>query len=454
MMSMNGANLTCPNCRQPFQANLEQIIDVGRDPTAKNRLLSGDALAQTCPHCGFRFSVNMPLMYHDPSKDLLMVYVPMELNLPNQEQERLIGSLLNSVMRGIPNEQRRGYLLQPRTVLTMQGLLEQVLQADGITREMIEEQQNRMRFIQMLLQTDDEALPGLVSEHDERIDLELIDSLIGLAEGAMQDGRQDVAEHILATRERLIELSSAGKAALQQSLAQEQAVENVFKALEGLGEEPTLADFVDLVISFADDEGALQVLVGMQRAAFSYGVFQELATRLEQASGDDLAQLEALRTRLLELTNAFDEQRRLALSAAANVLRDILSSPDISAAVQRHLPRINEDFLAVLSANIQAAEENKDIQASARLKQVYETVMQRMQESAPPAVRFVGELLNAAPAQATTMLQERAAEFGPQLLETLDMITADLLARGDQTFAQRLIALREEAATFVGEPEA
>jgi len=73
--------MSCPSCRQPFGAILEQILDVGIDPSAKERLLSGRINLITCPFCGYRGMVGTPLMYHDPAKKLAIVYVPMELNL-------------------------------------------------------------------------------------------------------------------------------------------------------------------------------------------------------------------------------------------------------------------------------------------------------------------------------------------------------------------------------------
>src|SRR5687767_5532912 len=136
--------INCPSCRQPFSALLEQLIDVGLDPTAKERLLSGRVNLVTCPHCGYRGMVGTPLVYHDPDKKLAIIYVPMELNLQQTERERLIGDFTNALMRSLPEEAPKGYLLQPRTALTLQGLTEQVLEADGITPEMLDQERRKV----------------------------------------------------------------------------------------------------------------------------------------------------------------------------------------------------------------------------------------------------------------------------------------------------------------------
>src|SRR5690606_41336035 len=105
--------IICPNCRQPFRAILEQIIDVGVDPTAKERLISGRINLVSCPHCGFQGMASIPIMYHDPEQQLAPVYVPMELNMGKEARERLIGKLTNHVMRSLPRHAPRRYPPQP-----------------------------------------------------------------------------------------------------------------------------------------------------------------------------------------------------------------------------------------------------------------------------------------------------------------------------------------------------
>mgnify|MGYP001816402809 CR=1 FL=1 len=78
--------VNCPNCRQPFSALLEQLIDVTRDPESKQRLLSGRVNQIVCPNCGFNGAASTPILYHDHSKELLVAFVPMELCLGQVEQ--------------------------------------------------------------------------------------------------------------------------------------------------------------------------------------------------------------------------------------------------------------------------------------------------------------------------------------------------------------------------------
>src|SRR5579871_2726294 len=110
MNQPRGTQINCPNCRQPFTAILEQIIDAGRDPQAKARLLSGRTNLVVCPHCGYQTMLSTPLVYHDANKQLLILHIPMELNLPQREQDKLIGNLSNAVINSLPQDQRKGYL--------------------------------------------------------------------------------------------------------------------------------------------------------------------------------------------------------------------------------------------------------------------------------------------------------------------------------------------------------
>src|SRR5574341_2217194 len=132
---MPKTRINCPNCRQPIVADIEQLFDVGEDPAAKQRLLSGTTNVVRCPHCGFQGNLATPLVYHDPDKELLLTFFPPEVNLPRDEQERLIGASINQVVNRLPQEKRKGYLLRPQAMLTLQGMIERILEADGITRE-------------------------------------------------------------------------------------------------------------------------------------------------------------------------------------------------------------------------------------------------------------------------------------------------------------------------------
>ena len=55
-------------------------------------------------------------------------------------------------MNSLPQEKRKAYLLRPQTMLTMQSLIERILEGDGITKEMIQEQQKRLALLQRMVE--------------------------------------------------------------------------------------------------------------------------------------------------------------------------------------------------------------------------------------------------------------------------------------------------------------
>src|SRR3954462_3193709 len=124
--------LNCPSCRTPMRAQVFTLVDVGRQPELKNYLLAGQVNLAVCPNCGPPAMIAAPLIYHDPAKQLFLVHFPQQLNARPEEQERFIGGATSLLMRALPANAPRGYLLAPRRFLTMNSLLDAVLEADGI----------------------------------------------------------------------------------------------------------------------------------------------------------------------------------------------------------------------------------------------------------------------------------------------------------------------------------
>lgn len=448
-MNMNamGNAITCPSCQQPYQARIEQIIDVGRDPSAKSRFLSGQTNVGACPHCGYRVALATPMLYHDPEKELFLVYIPVELGLPKQEEEKVIGQLVKAVMDSTPPEQRRGYMFQPRPMLSLQGLVESVLNADGITPEVLEAQRTKMRLVETFLQTDDDQLPQLVAQYDDQIDMEFLEVIMLAAENAQQSGRADMAAHAMQVRERLLELSTAGKEVVKDLEAQELAIQDVMTRLQDLGENPTADDFMDMVVGLADDDRKLQALVGLQYPVFDYSFFQALSERIDNAADGEKPTLESVRDRLVELTDLIKQQQEAQAKAAAMVLTNIVNSDNIEEAIRQNLPYLDDTFMMVLSANLKAAQDRNDANAIARLQSVADTVNEIVQESVPPEVRFVSRLLQQPSLEAAqALIGDEAAQYGDTLLSIMDALLADLGQRGEEGLIEHVQSLRAYAA--------
>ncbi len=451
MPTATRTTIQCANCRQPINAVVESIVDASQDPQAKVRLLTGRLNAVRCPTCGAPNTVMTPLLYHDPTKELLIAFVPMELGLSKDAQEKVVGDMMRELTTQLPQGAFKGYMFQPRQALSMQGLIDQILQADGVTPEMMDEQRERVRLVETLLQTPEDALPALVQQYDDQIDSRLFQTMSLMTQQIAQDGRVDLAEQMLQIQSRIAELSTFGRQLIEQEINQEVAVRDVAEAINVLGENAQRSDFVDLAIQYARDDQRLQALVGLVRPAMDYEFFQELTARIGQAPTAEREAFEALRDRLLELTAMVDQQTEMVLQGAARLLQTILASDDPDDMIRQNLPAFDYTFMQVLAANIQEAERQGDVNAAARLKSVYERIVNALQEAMPPELRFINELLSSQSEEdALALIHERAGEFGETLLEAIDVVEQQLLGRGEPGLIERLSFLREAAAQALG----
>ncbi len=443
--------ISCVQCRQPIRANVQGLIDPGKNPQAKVALLSGSINTVPCPNCGAPNTVLMPLLYHDGSKELLISFVPMELGLSRDAQEKAIGDLLREVTSNLPQGAFKAYMLQPRQALTMQGLVDQVLQADGVTPEMMQAQRDRVKLVETFIQASEETLPELVQQNDARIDAQFFQTMTLALQQFLQQGREPLAERVAYVQNRIVELSTFGKKLMEQSQAQEAAIEKVAEAVNALGEQAQPADFLKLAIEYMDDENSLQALVGLVRPVFDYNFFQELTQHISKAPASERDKLEGLREQLLELTAMVDQQAQMAMQEAANLLRAILTSQNPDELIAANLGMIDSTFMQVLSLNIQDATRRADVNASARLKDIYNRVIGALQAHMPPELRFINELLSApSDDDARGMLTQHINEYGTPFLAAMDAVEEQIAGQGNPALMERFTMLRREATQTLG----
>ncbi|HEY47693.1 MAG TPA: hypothetical protein G4O14_13045 [Anaerolineae bacterium] len=411
-MSQSLAHIQCPNCKSGIQAAIEQLVDVGHDPSAKSRLLSGTFNRISCPVCGFEGQMSTPLVYHDPNNELLLTYIPVELNIPKEEQERVIGQLINQAVQDLPAESRKGYLFQPQPVLTMQSLMERILEADGISREEIEAQRAKMRLFEDLVRIPEENLPAFINDHDGEMDAAFF-QLASLTLQATNDRRaHEALNQRLGTA---LELTTYGK----ELAAQEAELRAAAESLKEAGEELDRKAILELLVEAPNDRRIL-ALVNLTRPALDYSFFQELTERIDSAEGDEAERLIALRSRILEITQQIDQVQEARAAQATSLLRSLLVTENLDQALQTALPLIDNLFLSILEANIQAAKEADDQATLTKLKTIHENIEQWIKDSIPPGLLLAQEILEIQDEdQAIALLDESAQKIDEQLLGSL-----------------------------------
>lgn len=430
------APVMCPVCSTRFSAPIESIIDVGRNPQLKGQFLQGDINIAQCPQCGTQGPMTAPLLYHDPVNELALVLMPNELNLHHNDQQKIIGDLTNTLMNTLPPEQRKAYLLTPKTFFTMQSLVNTVLETEGITPEVLERQKAKARLINDFLQAqDEEGLRGLVKEHDAQLDYEFFQVLTASAQAAHADGQTELAQALMSLRAMLADLSSKGRAAVAE-----------VDASLGLGETITREDLLTRLQAAQSDE-EFEALVAAGRPLLDYAFFQNLTAQIEAASDADSAgQLKALRTRILDTTAKQDEEAHAIMQRASDLLKDVLQADDPQAVARQRLDEIDDAFFAVLSANIQHAEaENRKDMAQA-LQQVANMVIALIEDQLPPEIRLVNQLLNAPYPDGTRQLLEAQREIlSAEFIAALDQIIIELEQAGNTDVANHMKQVKNQA---------
>ena len=429
-------SVACPQCRQPVAVHLEQLVDAGADPGAKQRLLKGQLNLLACPLCGQTSMLGTPLVYHDPAKELLLTFVPMELNMRLQEKENLLGSLTRQVVNRTPADQRKGYLLRPQEMLSMQNLINRILEADGITPEMLDTQRAKLQLLQDLMKADATNLPTLIQQRDAEIDLTFVQILGALLQRATGNGEaeQDTARRIAALSEQIALHSTIGRSSSRQS----QVLQEVAEELQALGSNLT-RDALLQVVCANPDELRLRAVVTLVRQLVDYEFFVGLTKHIDAAKGEQRKLLESARQVLLDAVARRDAAAKAEGAAAAQLLQALLQAPDEAAAVREALPEISDLTLAVLNQNIEAAQKAGHKDAIARLEQLRATIMAELDASTPPEMRFINDLLQLESAEAAAeLLRNRAAELTAELLQSMVELGDDLDARGHADMSAKL----------------
>jgi hypothetical protein len=341
-------------------------------------------------------------------------------------------------------EQRKGYLLQPRVFLSLPGLLEAILEADGITREMLQAQQQKIQLIEEMAQTVDDQLrlATLVKQNEDQIDYEFF-SLLTATIGAVERSEQpDRLGRLTRLREKLLEQTEAG-----QDVAREETA--IGKALEGLEEELTQEELLDRIVGIEPEyeDQILTVLISLARPLLDYQFFQLLTQRIESAEDAEAGErMKGLRQKILDMTQELDAELRSRTQAKVRLLSEIVQSADPQTVIRQRIEEIDDVFMSVLETSIYHNEEQHRHEAVDALRSAREAIVEVLQENAPPAIRFVNQLLRADyPDGTRQMLRENQAMLTADLLNVVDALIAQFDGRGDTQTGERLRGIKAQA---------
>lgn len=420
--------ISCPRCRQPVMADIEQLYDMNSDPQAKQKILSGAFNLFRCPSCGFEGNYPTYLVYHDPEKELLLTYFPPDLGLPVNEQERIVGPLITRVVDRLPNDKRKAYIFRPQTMLTMQTMLEKILEADGITKEMLDAQQKRMTLLQKLMTAPEDSRLEIVKQEEELVDESLFTLLNRIMEAAMAQNDNQSIKLLSDIQKFLTTNTKFG----QELKVQAQAAEKAMKTLQDLSKDGGLTreKVLELVIA-AESDVEISTYVSLVRSGMDYNFFQLLTQRIEAAKEDEKNRLTALRDKLLDLTARLDKQIKDRLSAASKVFETVLNADDVEKEMEKNLGAVDDFFLEVLKTELQSAEQRNDEARLAKIQKVVDMIQKA--SAPPPEIELVEKLIEAPDATARQKLfEEHAADITPDFVNLLNTLASQTETQGKQ----------------------
>lgn len=445
MLNQGITPATCSRCGHQFGATAERILDVEKDPTAKTRLLSGRVNVARCPACGAEGALNLPFVYHDRSKELLLAYMPPSFGANETERQRVLGELTNAVLNSLPPEQRKAYLLQPKMFFTMQSMAETILQADGVTKEMMDAQRAHMDLINEMLQArDPSAFRQVLDQHRDKIDYDFFQTLAASTEAAQVNGQERVAQAFNSLSLRLMQEFGLP----------------VGEDIAGEGSKGLLSrEGLVALLEKAQDEDEFRTLVTLGRPLMDYTFFQEITTQIDAANAqgdkDKAKRLSEMRARIVQLAEEMDAASKQVINQATSLLSGALQADDPEAYMREHLDEISEAFFVVLSANLNAAEREGQQEWVAKMEHIGDIALRLIQEAAPPEVQLLNRLLAAPyPDGTLQILRENPAMVTSELLDAMELIAEDLVRQGNLPAADKVKKVQAQAEALLANTKA
>lgn len=439
--------LSCPNCRAPIQAQVFTLVDAGRQPELKARLLMGQLNVGACANCGYPVMIAAPLIYHDQAKQLFLVHFPQQINARPEEQERFVGEATSALLRTLPPGAPRGYLLAPRRFLTLTSLVDAVLEADGMTRADLEAELRHVQLVSLVSylaeaqQHGEETLRAAVEQLKDQLDYSFFAALTELAEAGARDGQQESAELLLNLREKLLQLTGldgtagGGAGAPTPATDGEAALDRLLAA----SDEELEAALEELDAPIED------ILEALERRVAE-------AERAGDAAG--AARLEQRRAAIKELEERLTREGQALYEAAAAALQEAMDADDPRESLRRHSATLDgkagEAFAFLLENHLAMAQRSGRQDLVERLTALRKLADEVREEALTPEDRLINQLLHAeTPQAATSLLRQNTSMVTTAFVRRLNERAAEEEQRGNKPTADRLRQLGREAGAML-----
>ncbi|MGC9398351.1 MAG: CpXC domain-containing protein [Anaerolineae bacterium] len=446
------ARAQCPACGTAFQLPVEQILDVRVDPKVKQRLLSGTVNVARCPACGWTGHLNVPFIYHDPEKEVALLYLPTEAGRNEAERQQAAGRLTRQLSNSLPAEERKGYLLNPETFITLDSLVHRVLELEGISEEQIARSQDQQQLLQDLLSASEEEWEEMVEERGNLVDegfFYLLNSNLRFLQ-AMKEQSEEEGETLPPQLQEALDKVEALENYLTETHETGRRLESRTEALRPFLEDPNRETLLEALIAAPDDD-TVEMLVQSGVQWLNYGFFQKLSERIEKAQDEATRErLTALRGQILDLREELQKSSEALLMERAQLLRKLLETEEPLKMARSHLSELDEAFSYVFQSHMQRARERGDRGYLSELEALTDVLDQLFEQSMPPQVALVRRLLmTSSDEEVTKMLEANRQIVTESFLEFLTAVEESMQEEGETEVIERLRGIRRLARRFV-----
>lgn len=425
---MNETTVRCPQCKQPVQAVVEQLFDVAADPNSKKRLLGRISNYIRCQSCGFQGPFSTPVVYHDNEKELLLTYFPPELGLGANDQEKIIGPLIKTAMERLPQEERKAYFLRPQNFFTFQSMMEKILEKDGITKEMLDEQQEQINLLQKLLETPaPETRIELIKNAAGLVNERFFILFERIAQGAISSGDKEAVDAVTQIQKELIDNTEYGK----KVSAEMGEVEAAVKSLQDLGKDLTRDALVKLLIE-APNEARLTALVNMTRGGMDQSFFDTFNAIINTFPLAEQSKIIGIREKVIELTNHFDHLMQQQVEEIEKFLDQILQSQDIEQATLANINAFeNETVMAVLESKAREAQATNNQDQLEKLTKIFSIIQQA---NTPAEIDLINSLVDIA--DQPELLEKTILDNRGEMSADVEQFTLAMIQQIEQSKSQ------------------
>src|SRR5689334_22854316 len=107
--------LTCPQCGTEFETTGHTLVDAADEADAEVlwELQNGSLNVAKCPKCEASGFIPVPVVLHDPEREMLLAFVPNAQEMDEQSLGEMIGPVLQAFISAVPEEKQAEYLFHP-----------------------------------------------------------------------------------------------------------------------------------------------------------------------------------------------------------------------------------------------------------------------------------------------------------------------------------------------------